>query len=117
VNSSITTAAPTITPRKKRRIFLWVFLAVQILFIILLVVGLSSKSTNTGAQAASLCNHGQWTPLYTSYSQCVSQGGKLLAAASDTGTAIGVGLIVGLWVAADVILGIGYGIYRLAKRP
>lgn len=35
---------------------------------------------------------------------------------SDVGTAIGMGLIIALWVAVDIILGITYGVYRLARR-
>lgn len=37
--------------------------------------------------------------------------------AEAVGTGIGVALIIGLWMAVDFLLAIGYGIYRLAKRP
>ncbi|WP_158713666.1 hypothetical protein [Streptomyces sp. NRRL WC-3626] len=36
--------------------------------------------------------------------------------AGEVGTTIGVGLVVGLWVAVDVILGFTYVVYRLAGR-
>ncbi|MDW4908737.1 hypothetical protein RB628_26215 [Streptomyces sp. ADMS] len=36
--------------------------------------------------------------------------------ANDVGTTIGVGLIIGLWAAVDVILGFTYVVYRLASR-
>ncbi|MFF3527196.1 hypothetical protein ACFYX5_11030 [Streptomyces rubiginosohelvolus] len=36
--------------------------------------------------------------------------------AGGVGTAVGVGLIIALWVAVDIILGITYGVYRLARR-
>jgi hypothetical protein len=36
--------------------------------------------------------------------------------ASDIGTTIGVGLIIALWAAVDVILGVTYAVYRLARR-
>jgi hypothetical protein len=36
--------------------------------------------------------------------------------AGDVGTTIGVGLIIGLWAAVDVILGFTYVVYRLASR-
>ncbi|MFD9460341.1 hypothetical protein [Streptomyces sp. NPDC060027] len=36
--------------------------------------------------------------------------------AGDVGTTIGVGLIVGFWVAADFVLALTYVIYRLANR-
>ncbi len=44
--------------------------------------------------------------------QCVS----FLGGAAKTGTAIGAGLIVIVWVVVDIILGISYGVYRLATR-
>lgn len=37
-------------------------------------------------------------------------------AAKEAGTAIGAALIFGLWVGIDFILGVGYGIYKLATR-
>ncbi|WP_432158935.1 hypothetical protein [Streptomyces sp. bgisy153] len=86
-------------PRKRRRVFFWVFLAVQILFLIWVITGAASGSGTpedckglTGDQL-ELCND-----------------------ASDVGTTIGVGLIIGLWVAADFILGLTYLVYRLATR-
>ncbi|MEU3896409.1 hypothetical protein [Streptomyces sp. NPDC045251] len=36
--------------------------------------------------------------------------------ASDAGTAIGVGLVIALWAAVDVILGLTYIVFRLARR-
>jgi hypothetical protein len=41
---------------------------------------------------------------------------KLCEDANDAGTAIGVGLIIGLWAAVDIILGFTYVVYRLASR-
>ncbi|MFG2027011.1 hypothetical protein [Streptomyces sp. NPDC048825] len=41
---------------------------------------------------------------------------ELCEDANDVGTAIGAGLILGLWVAVDFILGLTYLIYRLASR-
>ncbi|WP_230194643.1 hypothetical protein [Streptomyces coriariae] len=41
---------------------------------------------------------------------------KLCEDASEVGTTIGVGLIIGLWAAVDVILGVTYVVYRLASR-
>ncbi|MDH6214822.1 hypothetical protein [Streptomyces pseudovenezuelae] len=71
----------------------------QILFLIWVIAGAASGSGTpescqgrTGARL-SLCND-----------------------ASDVGTTIGVGLIIGLWAAVDLILGITYLIFRLAGR-
>ncbi|WP_328495432.1 hypothetical protein OHS59_23820 [Streptomyces sp. NBC_00414] len=41
---------------------------------------------------------------------------KLCEDAGDVGTTIGVGIVVGFWVAVDVILALTYLIYRLASR-
>jgi hypothetical protein len=123
-------------PKRKRRVFLWVFLGIQVLFVVWIAVGVggNSKSMNQGvtasdrAQAVQLCDKGGWRYLspvnsnvdYKSQSACVSDQAKSLAAldrgASTAGTAIGVGLLIALWVAVDIILGVGYGIYRLATR-
>lgn len=86
----------TTQPKKKRRIFLWVFLAVQVLFIVWIISGISSGSgqpADCGSLSAEACND-----------------------AADVGTAIGVGLIVIFWIVVDFLLALIYGIYRLAKR-
>ncbi|WP_327402407.1 hypothetical protein OG194_21250 [Streptomyces sp. NBC_01288] len=90
-------AAPL--PRKRHRVFFWVFLSVQILFLIWVITGAAS---------------GSGTP-----DSCQGMTGDALKTCNDAGnvgTAIGVGLIIGLWAAADVILGITYMVYRLASR-
>jgi hypothetical protein len=84
---------------KPRRVFIWVFLVIQVLFLIWVIAGAAS-----GHSAAVNC-HDQ----YLTHAQCAS--------ASETGTAIGVGLLIVFWMVIDVILGVGYGIYRLARRP
>ena len=78
-------AQPAPRQKKKPRIFLWFFLAVQLLFVIWIISGISSANPTNDAEAL--------------------------------GTGIGVALVIGLWAAVDVILGIGYGVYRLARRP
>ncbi len=103
-------------PWKRHRVFLWVFLAIQAIFVIVLIAGGSSKGVNTGAQVAQLCGNHAWYPLYSSQAACVQNSGALLAGASDTGRAIGVGLIVILWVVVDFLVALTYGIYRLARR-
>lgn len=86
-------------PKKRRRVFLWLFLAVQILFLIWVIMGAAS---------------GSGTP-----EECRDLTGdalKLCEDAGDAGTTIGVGLVIGLWAAVDVILGFTYVVYRLAGR-
>jgi len=82
--------------KKKKRIFLWVFLAVQALFIIWIITGVNASSSNT--------------------SSCGSLSAKACQDAQNAGTGIGVFLIIVLWVLVDIILGIGYGVYKLASR-
>lgn len=88
---------PAPPAKKKKRVFLWVFLAFQVLFLIWIIAGAGSASKDTG--------------------DCGSLSAETCQSARDAGTAIGVGIIIFLWAAVDVILGIGYGVYRLAKRP
>jgi hypothetical protein len=44
--------------------------------------------------------------------QCVS----FLGGAAKTGTALGVAVVVIVWVIVDFLLAVSYGIYRLARR-
>lgn len=109
----ITDAAPR--PRKRHRVFMWVFLGIQAIFIIWLV---SAAVTSTGASHAdivSTCGHGQWQGLWKSYSDCAAHSG--VVAAHDVGKSIAVGLIVLIWFLVDFFVGLTYGIYRLARRP
>ncbi len=82
--------------KKKRRIFLWVFLAVQVLFLVWIIAGIAGNSgTATGCEGLdqATCEDAQ-----------------------DVGTAIGVAGLIVFWAIVDIILGVGYGVYKLAKR-
>ncbi|MFE6223057.1 hypothetical protein [Streptomyces sp. NPDC057854] len=83
-------------PRKPRRVFLWVFLAIQALFLLLVILGASSGAgapEDCGTLARETCND-----------------------AESAGTAIGVGILIALWAAVDLILGVTYAIYRVSRR-
>lgn len=83
-------------PKKKKRIFLWFFLAVQLLFIIWIIAGASSSggdATDCGSLSQKACND-----------------------AEDIGTGLGVALIIVFWMVVDFLLAVIYGVYRLAKR-
>jgi len=82
--------------KKKKRIFLWFFLAIQAIFIIWIITGINASSNDT--------------------STCGSLSAKACQDAHDAGAGIGVFLIIVLWVLVDIILGIGYGVYKLASR-
>lgn len=87
---------PPTSAKKKRRIFLWFFLAVQAIFLFWVIGGIASGSdpTDCGSLSDEACN-----------------------SASDIGTSIGVFIIIIFWMIVDFLLAVGYGIYRLAKRP
>jgi hypothetical protein len=79
-------------PKRKKRIFMWVFLAIQALFIIWIITGISNVSNN-----------------------CVGRVGDALTLcqnATNAGAGIGVFFIVFFWVMVDVILGVTYLITR-----
>ena len=106
-----TEAAVTAQPRKRRRVFLWVFLAIQAVFIIWLIAGGASAGGSIHASVAAQCLQ-QAKGMGMTQAQCISW----LGGAAKTGTALGAAFIVVLWVVADIILGISYGVYRLATR-
>lgn len=84
-------------PKKKRRIFLWVFLAVQVLFIVWIITGVSSSGgtpDDCGTLSQQTCND-----------------------AESVGTGIGVAIVIVLWMVVDFFMAVIYGVYRLAKRP
>jgi hypothetical protein len=82
---------------------MWVFMVVQVLFLIWVIAG--AVSAHNGIPA--YCHQGN-------HSQYI--GVKGCTSASEAGTAIGIGLVIVLWMVVDVILGISYGVYRLATR-
>jgi hypothetical protein len=96
---------------KPRKIFLWVFLAVQAIFIIWLVAGTASTGGGIHASVVDQCRT-QAAGMGMTQAQCVS----FLGGAAKTGTSIGAALVVIVWVVVDFFLGLGYGIYRLARR-
>lgn len=82
-------------PKKKRRIFLWIFLAMQILFLIWVIAGaMAGSSTHCVAGTTTVDCHN----------------------AHEVGTTIGTGIIILFWALADIIVGGGYAVYRLATR-
>jgi len=109
---------PPPKPRKKRkRIFMWFFLAVQALFLIWIITGLATVHTApTTSDVANLCGNGQWQGLFTSYKDCVVHGANGLNDAGTIGKGIGLALVIGLWVAVDIILGIGRLVVVFSRR-
>jgi hypothetical protein len=60
-------AEPAAPPRRKRRIFPWFFLAIQVIFLIWLITGLAQGTGLSHAQIVSLCGHGAWQGVFKSY--------------------------------------------------
>lgn len=85
---------PEKSDEKKRKVFPWIFLAVQSAFLLWVIVG--------GGAAQNVSCHG-----------LDAESCKM---ARDAGTTIGIGLIIGLWVAVDVILALSYAAYLFTKR-
>jgi hypothetical protein len=98
-------------PYRRHRVFLWFFLAVQAIFLIWLITGIHGNATTINPSVVAQCHH-QAASMGMTQAQCVSS----LGGAAKTGTAIGAGLIVILWVIVDFLLAVTYGIYRLARR-
>jgi hypothetical protein len=101
---------------KRHRVFLWVFLAVQVVFIIWLIVGSTGRTSPTTAQVAHFCGRGAWQGVFSSYADCVKHGAVGLTDAANLGKGIGLALVVIIWLVVDFLLATTYGIYRLAKR-
>lgn len=112
--------APVAGPKRRKRVFMWVFLAIQAIFLIWLITGLASTSgsgADAHAQAVQYCaDPSNWQYLFKSQADCITHYGNGLNDASDLGKGIGAGLVIGLWVATDVILGIGRLVVVLARR-
>jgi hypothetical protein len=81
-------------PGRKRRVFLWVFLAVQVLFIAWIIAGAAAGHGSCGDLSARAC-----------------------ADAADTGHGIAVAFQIIAWCVTDFLLAVIYGICRLARRP
>ena len=111
-------SAPAARTRKRRRVFMWAFIAIQVLFLVLLIAAIAGSSHDPQAAhtVAQVCGHGRWQGLYDSHAQCVRQYGQDLHNAYDAGRGIGAMLFIGLWVATDVILGIGRLIVLTERR-
>ena len=97
---------------------MWVFLALQLLPILLIVLYSTEHTGPTAAQMAQYCGNGPDSvrALYHSYADCVRSYGSDLNGAGHAGQAVGIGLVIFLWVAMDVILGIGRLVVVFARR-
>jgi len=105
-------------PRKSHHVFMWVFLAIQVLFLIWIITGVASHPAGPTAasQAAQQCSNGGWQGLFKSQADCDRHYAVALNDAGNVGKGLGVALIVVFWCVVDFLMGITYLIVRLARR-
>ena len=84
-------------PKKKKRIFMWFFLAIQLLFVIWVIAGLKGQPT-------------------VDQSTCGGLDLESCNAASDLGTGIGLALVLGLWAFVDFILVVVWAVVTFSRR-
>jgi hypothetical protein len=108
-------AAPqTAKPRKRKRVFMWTFLAIQALFVIWILGAVLSGTGASPAEIAQTCGHHAWYPLWKSYNDCAAHSG--VVAAHDVGKGLAITLQIVLWCVVDFILGIGRLVVVTARR-
>ncbi len=75
-------------PYKRKRVFLWLFLAVQAIFIILLIVAITTAHNTVSPQSAEVlnqCGNNGWQGLYKSYQDCLTSYSRTLSNAGNAG--------------------------------
>lgn len=100
--------------KKKRRVFLWVFLAIQVIFIAMIVFWATRSTGVLPGEIAQTCGGNKWYPLWKSYQDCAAHSGAI--AAHDTAKGLAITGTIIAWVVVDFLVGVTYGIYRLARR-
>jgi len=106
--------APAPKPRKRRRVFMWTFLAIQAAFVAWMLSVVFASTGASPADIAQTCGNHAWYPLWKSYSDCAAHSG--VVAAHDVAKGLALTMQIGLWVAVDVILGIGRLVVVFARR-
>jgi hypothetical protein len=82
-------------PRKKRRVFMWLFITIQALFALWLITGAIAAGNTSG---------------------CNGLSAHSCAAAHDTGNVLGIATILVFWCIVDFLTGAMYLVIRLARR-
>jgi len=108
--------APRRLPRKRRRVFMWVFFAIQALFLIWLISVLAAGHTSNAQTLAQNCTGHNWYPIFKSQADCMTHYNVALNDAQNIGKGLGVVFVIIVWMVVDFFVGLGYGIYRLATR-
>jgi hypothetical protein len=99
--------------------FPWFFAAVQVLFLVLVIAAVLASDPGTAAaighQAARSCLHGAWLGRFPSLRACLAQHHVTLPAGQGVDPGLSAGPVAATWAVADVVLGLGYGLCRLAR--
>ena len=111
---------PEYLPPKRRAVFPWFFLlAVQVLFLILVLAAALAADHGTAEavshHVARACLDGAWQGLFTSQRSCLEHFHVAVPAGQDLDPGLSPRLVALAWVVADACLGLGYGLYRLAR--
>lgn len=85
-----------VTPKKPRRWFVWLFMVVQVVFL-LWVVGGARTGAGTPQHCGMLSQH-----------DCNT--------AQNLGTAFGVGLVIVFWAIVNIMIGVTFGVVRFTRR-
>ena len=114
--TTISAEATVNKPRKRKRVFMWTFLVIQAVFVAWMASGLSAHTGATAADITRACANGQWRYVFSSYQDCATHYPVALNDAGNIGKGIGAALVIGLWVAVDVILGVGRLVVVFARK-
>jgi hypothetical protein len=100
-------------------VFPWFFLAVQVLFLVLVIAAALASDHGTAEavshQVARSCLNGAWQGPFTSQRACLEHFHVALPQGQDLDPGLSPGLVAIAWLVADVLLGLGYGLYCLAR--
>lgn len=97
LNSYSQVANEEVRPMPKWRPFTWVIVVINVLFLVWIIAGVAGTSDSCGGMSGEEL--------------------EVCEAATAIGASIGVGIIMFLWVLADVILGILWLVTRPKGRP
>lgn len=87
---------PPAAPAKRKRWFMWTFIAVQAVFLLWILIGIDNVK---GAGE-----------------NCVGLDAQTCHDAATTGAVVGFTIVIIVWAAIDLILGVTYAIVRLNRR-
>lgn len=116
ITDGTTLGTPEKPRRKPRRVFMWFFLALQLVFIAMIVAYGMESTGPSHADIVAGCYNGAWQGLFQSQQDCVVHYGHALNEAGHAGQGIGIALVIVLWAIVDTILGIGRFVVLTARK-